>query len=274
MISEFVIEPNTGEHAITAIVEIPEEEKNSVLEWAGEDNTALMDILLLLSLFSGRDVFAGDPISQVGKPEIDGAIIRDSRVFRWGGILRTSIPYKAEAIEGDDVLKYNIGFEVTINDIYELIRSNEWQNKFSGGYYLLLVKEAFRQRNLESTFIQCWTIWEHLFAVLNRQWLSSKEIVQIRASQKIAFMLVTFALQNEIEKNIRSRIEKFVETRNRLIHFGRFPERGSIHKEAVLFIRLTEFIIVKTLNLEPSNVLNTLEDLDKFMNLADPYDIE
>ncbi len=61
--SEFDRPINTGAHAITAEVEVPAKEKKPVLEWGDKNATALDDILLLLSVFTLRDVFAApEPI--------------------------------------------------------------------------------------------------------------------------------------------------------------------------------------------------------------------
>jgi hypothetical protein len=124
---------------------------------------------------------------------------------------------------------------------------------------------AFRRQPLESSFVQCWTIWEHLFAILNRNWLSKKQIHRLPAAEKIAFLLVEYALIDEMDNYSKARIESLAEIRNRLVHFGRFPERGSVHDDAVLFIRITEFIIAKILGLLPSNVFNTVEKLEDFL---------
>jgi hypothetical protein len=56
-----------------------------------------------------------------------------------------------------------------------------------------------------------------------------------------------------------------VNARNHLVHRGRFPSGAAVTKDAELFIRLTEFVLAKILDLYPSNVFNTLEELDRFM---------
>lgn len=259
--SEFKISPNTGKHAVTGFVNLPIPEPTATLEWSGELNTALMDILLLLSLFTGREVFAGEPETEGFGPE--AVITRDPRVYKWGGILRASPVFKANS---DEPYSCNIGFENTINRVYELIRSQKWQQKYRGGYFLFLARQAFQQQILESAFIQCWTIWEHLFAILNQSWLSSQKIRTLSSTEKIAFLLVNFAFTNEVDSRSAKRIESLAEIRNRLIHFGRFPERGDVHDNALFFIRLTEFLITTILELTPSNVFNTIEKLETFLN--------
>ncbi len=129
----------------------------------------------------------------------------------------------------------------------------------------MLAKYAFRRQILESSFIQCWTIWEHLFAVLNRKWLSKEDIIRLSSYEKVSFLLVNYALTDEINKSARERIKSLAEIRNKLIHFGRFPKRDTVHKDAELFIRLTEFILAKVLELSPSNLFNTVEKLEEFL---------
>jgi hypothetical protein len=264
-ISEFSEEPNTGTHSLTAFVELPDSEEEAVLDWSGSNNTALMDILLLLALFTGRDVFSLKAQNSKQIKNNRDVIIADPRIYSWGGVLRCSIPYKQQPIEPEP-LSYDIGFEEGINQIYKLIRSDGWQKEYTRGYYLFLAKMAFHRQNVESSFVQCWTIWEHLFAILNRQWLSDRQIQLMSSVEKISFLLVKFALTGETNNASRKRIETLAEIRNRLVHFGMFPEHGSVHDDAILFIRLTEFVIAKTLELSPSNVFNTVEALEKFLS--------
>jgi len=72
-------------------------------------------------------------------------------------------------------------------------------------------------------------------------------------------------LKGEINKSEKERINSLAKIRNRLVHFGHFPESNSVYDDAVLFIRLTEFIIAKTLGLGPSNMFNTIEGLEDFL---------
>ncbi len=157
--SEFQFRLNTGNHAITAYVDLPEREEKSVIKQP--DSTALSDVLLLLSIFTGRDVFTVD---NARADSNDSVIIADHRVYAWGGVLMTSILYKNQPITDDEPHGYNIGFEEGINQIYTLVRSEDWQHKYKGGYFLVLAQQAFRRQPLETAFTQCWTIWEHLFS--------------------------------------------------------------------------------------------------------------
>ena len=260
--SEFKIRPNAGNHAVTAYVDLSEREEKSVLKQHGSDNIALSDALLLLSIFTSRDVFMVDNASNVGKYRIFTA---DPRVYDWGGVLITSIPYKREPIPDDEPHGYNIGFEGGLNQVYVLIRSEDWQRKYQGGHFLVLANQAFRCQPLETAYTQCWTIWEHLFTVHNDRWLSDEQLRRLHSTEKIAFFLVEYALKGEIDKSEKGRINSLAEIRNKLVHFGQFPKRGSVYRDARLFIRLTEFIIAKTLGLEPSNVFNTMEELEDFL---------
>ena len=263
---EFEITANTGQHVFTAYVELPEKEDEAILEWTGSDNTALSDILLLLSIFDRRDVFALED-----SDSNPGVILADPRQNQWGGVLACSIPYKEQPTPpGSEGFGYDIGHEEGLDQIYALMRTEEWQRKYERGYFLFLAKQAFHRQSLEAAFAQCWTIWEHLFTVHNRNWLSTKQIHQLDSSEKIAFILTEYALKGEIDELSRKRIRSLAEIRNRLIHFGRFPERGAVHDNAVLFIRLTEFVIAKILGLSPSNVFNTVEKLEAFLAQVSP----
>jgi hypothetical protein len=258
--SEFRILPTMGEHTITAFVELPEQEDKAVLEWSNPGATALADVLLLLSIFSGRDVFLAE------SNNADGVYLADPRIYHGSGVLNASIPYKASHTDPKKLeIAYDIGREEGLNQVYALIRSEEWLQKYRRGYFLFLAQQAFYEQPIESAFTQCWTLWEHLFAILNQNWLSAKQIQQLDASEKIAFILTEFALKGEINDQSRKRIKSLAEIRNRLIHFGRFPERDEVYDDAVLFIRLTEFVIAKILGLSPSNVFNTTEKLEKFL---------
>ena len=256
---EFQIRANTGNHAATAYVDLPEREEKPVIKRLG--STALSDILLFLSIFTGRDVFTVDNASDGSG---DRSIIADPRVYDWGGVLITSIPYKNQPIPDDEPHGYNIGFEEGLNQVYSLVRSEDWQRKYKGGYFLILAQQAFRHQPLETAFTQCWTIWEHLFSILNSNWLSSKQIRQISSFEKIAFLLVAYALKNEIDDSAKGRIKSLAEIRNRLIHFGYFPD-NAIQDDAVMFTELTEFVVAKILGLSPSGALDTMAKLEDFL---------
>lgn len=178
--------------------------------------------------------------------------------------MRCSIPYKNKPIPDDEPYGYDIGFEEGINQVYSLVRSEDWQRKYKGGYFLILAQQAFRRQPLETAFTQCWTIWEHLFSILNSNWLSSKQIRQISSFEKIAFLLVAYALKNEIDDSARGRIKSLAKIRNRLIHFGYFPD-NAIQDDAVMFTELTEFVVAKILGLSPSGALDTMAKLEDFL---------
>ena len=256
---EFQIRRNTGNHAVTAYVDIPEREEKPVIKQF--ESTALSDILLLLSIFTRRDVFIVDNASDGGSDEV---IIADPRFYDWGGVLITSLPYKNKPIPDDEPHGYNIGFEEGLNQVYTLVRSEDWQRKYKEGYFLILAQQAFRCQPLETAFTQCWTIWEHLFSIHNDCWLSKEQLIRLPSTEKIAFLLVEYALKGEIDKSKKGRIFSLADIRNKLVHFGRVPEGSSVD-DAKLFIRLTEFIIAKILGLEPSNVFNTIKELEDFL---------
>lgn len=261
--SEFNIQQNTGTHALTAYVQIAASEEKSMLDWSDSGATALLDIILLLSLFTGRDVAV---VNKDIKLNEDGILIGDPRSWPYGGILKCSIPYEGKIIDDNAPYEWNIGFEKGLNKIYNLMQSNEWKNTYKGGYFLFLARMAFRADMLEIAFAQCWAVWEHLFSILNSNWMSKEQILRMPAREKISFILVHFGFLDKVEKEQARKIDnELVKTRNRLIHFGKFPD-GKFTNHAKVFIRLTESIIAKSLELVPSNVFNTKENLDRFFD--------
>jgi hypothetical protein len=90
-------------------------------------------------------------------------------------------------------------------------------------------------------------------------------IRNIKSSEKIAFLLVTYAVRADLQEKEKARLESLASIRNRLLHFGQFPEQKSTIDDAVLFVRMTEMIVAKTLGLTPSPIFNTLEKLEEFI---------
>lgn len=262
--SEFIFEPNNGVHAVTAFVERPNCEEEAVLPWGATGrHIALDDVLLLLSIFTSRDVFVRVEIVQ----GLDTALSHDPRLHPGGGQLRVSIPHKSVALVTDDFPnRCDIGFEEGLNNVYSLIRSDEWQKKNANGALLFLAWDAFRSHGLASRFTQCWTIWEHVFALHNQAWLGREDIAHMAAREKIAFVLVEYGFSEQVARH--KQLKTLADIRNRLVHFGRFPETTepfSLMNQAWLFINLTELLIAKILGLSPSNVLNTQEKWDAFL---------
>ena len=123
--------PNVGEHIITATVETPQIEEKSVFMWVFKKSKAIRDILLLLGLFTGREVFA--VIQNNNELKREALTKSDSREYLWGKIIKNALGNQLD--EG-------------INRIYTLIRDNEWQNKYSNGFYLLLLNASLKKQIL------------------------------------------------------------------------------------------------------------------------------
>ena len=115
---------------------------------------------------------------------------------------------------------------------------------------------------IETSFILCWTIWEHLFALHNVN-LNDKEIHIISGYDKIKYIAKEYNVVKDLSSKT-NRIKKLCECRNRIIHVGKFPEDNkkkdasltnynlnSYENEVEKFIYATEALIAKTLNLKP-----------------------
>lgn len=272
--SEFNTEVQTGSHQITATVEIPQKQKKSILLWERKDMTQLDDVLFLLTIFTGRNVFKKDWEDKKGM-----AIMADHRMHHWGAQLHLSLEHESvfkhrdtgelktlEELKGQPRYAYNqvnIGFEKNINKVLKTIASKRWQDEYEGGYFLFLFRSAVQRQIQESSFIACWTIWEHIFAIKNRKWLDDKSIVQMGGDKKIAFILNHYFLK-KLDSTSRKNIQRINQTRNRLIHFG-IKTKQIDYEEIQMFIRLTEQLMAIILELSPSNVFNSFEKLESFL---------
>ena len=224
---------NYGGHAITAEVITPTPEPRAILKWGKQGVTHLDDILLLFSLFTGRHVWKKEGENTI--------IVADHRKYMHWEVLRQGLP---AIFDNDKVPRIDIGFEPGINRVIQYISDDKWSKKYRNGHYLFLANHAFRRQILETQFSLCYTIWEHLFSVHNDSWLEKKSIHRISGEEKMAFMLSEYRIQ----KDDSPPSKEIVQTRNRLIHFGMFPNKESI-KYAEKFIKTTERLIGRTLGL-------------------------
>jgi len=272
--SEFPIEPNTGTNRQTATVEVPDREESAILPWARESKfTKLQDVLLFLTLFTGRNVFTLNP------GEEKYPLRPDPRGHFWGGQFRLSAQrdtrwrhkttgeFKSEEeMKGVPVFDYdyiNFGLERTICALLDTVNSKSWREKYGTGYFIFTFRQIVKQEILEQAFLLSWTLWEHFFALHQRHWLDDKSIEQISGDKKIAFILHYYFGQ-KINDFARGRIKRLTKARNRLVHFGPIPENVDI-EEIKMFIRLTEQLMSIVLGLEPSNALNSFDQLQNFL---------
>lgn len=248
-VHEFDIDINFGEHNVTAEVSCPEPEPAPLLKWGTSSATHLSDILLMLSLFTLRHVWPQETEQ--------GAVIADHRTYQHGWALPGGLPFLEQKL---DAMRINGGFEPGINRILKLIATKEWQALYRGGHYLMLANHAFRRQIIETTFLLCWTIWEHLFVLHNNDWLDKQSIHRLSGREKIAFVLSRYGLQGEANIADSPSIGELENVRNRLIHFGMFPEKKSIDK-ATTFVKWTEYLVARTLGLYSTE---SFESLEKF----------
>ena len=260
-IREFVVPLNTGEHAETAYVKIHGKEQSSVLEWR-KDKTALDDILLLLSMFTGRHVFTIEEDFNNEKEIIKA----DPRLASFGKILRASLPLEIKMIDCKDigVQERKVGLGLGIEKAYKLIQSNEWKEKYNNGYFLFFARNAFKTDYIDLAFIQCWTIWEHLYSLHNIKCKSEDKIRRMDSFKKISYLVREYELCKHVKGFNKKEIEEIKGIRNRLIHYGKYPkekENSEMDKLCLLFIHLTEIIVALILGLVPLEPYNTIEGL-------------
>jgi hypothetical protein len=274
---EFTIKLNTGTHQGTALVEIPDSEDAAILPWDKEGGfKKLQDVLLLLSLFRGRNIFALNP----GEEKFP--LRPDPRRHFYGGQFRLSVRHddrwrnkSTGEIIGDDKMagrnvydytRYDLGVESTVNEVIATISSKAWLEKFDGGYILFLFRQAIGQNYIEPAFMLCWTIWEHLFATDNRKWLDSAAIEQMSGDKKVSYIINKYLLVS-IDEKARKEIKRIAQARNRLVHYGKKADNVEF-KEMELFIRLTEQVMAIVLGLQPSNAFNSFERLNALLKAS------
>jgi len=264
--SEFSIRPNTGSHQITAYVTPPATEPAPALAWEGE-HTQLSDVTLLLSIFTGRHVFHVD--SPLGENEI---LISDHRKYKYGGVLECSPNFEeVEEITGDEWWQrehHDIGFERTINETLQLIRSREWQERYKGGHFLFLYQSAMEKRYAAEVFTQCWTIWSHIFGIENIGNYTEAQIRRSAESDRIKYVLEEY-FYDPLDRAANAKIEIMAKARHRIVHFGKKSDDVS-YDDLELFIRATEALIAKIFGLQPSNLYNTSERLSRYFGQLVP----
>jgi len=261
----------TGSHQITAIVNIPEREEKARLPFENKSLTKLYDILIFLSLLIGRNIFVKD-----WKDELP--IVADYRQHTIaGGQLRLSVPFvqKYKNTETGELLENpngipieNLefilqGLDTTIEKIITHISTKEWFEKYDDGYFLFTYKNMVQWQNIESCFVSAWTIWESLFSIENRKWMSEQDIYNAKAELKIAYILQKYfgiSLGSKSRQNVRL----LVNARNRIVHFGKMSDKIKI-PEMKTFIQATDQIVAAILGLKPNNALNSLEYIKKII---------
>ncbi len=263
----------TGSHQITATVEIPDVEQQAVLMWADQEPKRILDVLLLLSIFTGRNVFVKNWEEDEGV-----AILQDHRQHHFGGELILSLPTESrwrhrhegtlhteKEIQGKPLWDYdqlNIGFEKGLNNVLDLISSKDWQKTYEGGYFLFLYRQAIQRQILETSFIVSWSIWEHLFTLHNKNWLDESSIQKMGGKEKITFVYNKYLGS---PSQVSSEIEPLAKARNRIIHYGIKPT-GTDNDSMERFVRMTERLMAIILGLRPSYVLDGVERLRKTLN--------
>jgi hypothetical protein len=256
MFYEFDMPATFGTHAVTATVDSPTPESEPLLHW-GRNATRLDDILLLLSLFTMRNVW-------LQPPEPHGGIVGEHRQYDYGWGLRKGLP---RVWVEDHGRRHDVGFAPGLQAVLERMKTSEWQAAFGRGHYLFLANQAFRRQTLESTFLLCWSIWEHLFSICNSGWMNDASIRRLSGEEKAAFVLERFALASVVGDADRSLLRKVAEARNRVIHFGKLPESTTRSDDAVdmvaRFVRWTEYLVAVTLGLYAETPALSVEAFDE-----------
>jgi len=245
----------TGQHQVTGSVLLPDNEPPAALAWGHPDPTGLDDILLLLSIFTGRKVFALDPNVD------DGPIIADPREFQYGGGVGLSLGQVSRP--GEFGLDYARNLSAGTSEVLALIGSDAWRSAYGEGKFLFLFLAACQRQISESSFLLCWAIWEHLFRLRNEHWLSRGSLRRMDTREKIHFLLTEYGVRGKISSDDAKSVDRMARIRHALVHDAGF-EKDEDAGAADLFVRLTEYIIAKVLGLEPSEVFSPRERFERY----------
>ncbi len=257
-VGEFEISYSTGEHMITATVESPPNEHQSPLAH-GQPVTILEDLLLILSLFTGREVFSTE--NNYIKCDVPVAIARDFRPYLGYQSLGVSIP--ARMFEGDGEPPCDVGFEEGLERVLKHIHNKEWLEKFEQGIILFIARQIFTFQVLEKAFLMAYVLWEHVFYMEKRTTLSEKQIKDTDGAQKVRFLLERYGFTPKLNGEQKTSIyESLTQTRNNLVHYGMFRQKEHEQHDAIQFVELTTRLLAKILGLEPADAKNTQEWLE------------
>ncbi|MBN2258839.1 MAG: hypothetical protein JW704_13665 [Anaerolineaceae bacterium] len=260
--SEFKKIIHTGIHAITAKVVIPQKENKPVIKSRNNDATELDDLMLLLSIFTLRDVFSSNEPVMPGK----AAITADPRVYNFG--IRSAI--RNERVRDENGNECNVGLQRGLESVVRLIRSTSWQKEYEKGRFLILFQAACRPQILETSFLTCWTICEILFRLHNKLRLSDIQIRNMRSLEKIAYVLTKYEIKKSLDDKEKKGLLRFKNIRNTLVHAGRFID-DKAKKDAELFIRVTIKIIARILDL---NAVDSYGAQDDFIERLRGKDVD
>ena len=155
-----------------------QKEKPSVLY---DKKTELDDICLLLSFFFGYDIYSSDKTNQ--------CTYTDCRHFTFNTISDCII----ETYSG-------IPYYRAFKKILTIIKKDSWLYKYNNGSHLKLLKEALKQQSRESKYMNFFIIWEHLFYLLNKSWMTENQMKRISAKEKLSFLLVYYDFDYNTEE--------------------------------------------------------------------------
>lgn len=265
----------TGSHQITAIIKTPDIEKPTILPYENKELTTLYDVLFFVSIFTGRNVFLHNwegelPITADHRPHTAcGGQLRLSlttkresvfRVKKTGEIIDTQ---STKDIPIWDLEYVSLDFDKDIEDIITHISQEQWKKRYDDGYFLFLYYSMVQWQTIESSFLTAWTIWESLFSIENRMWLSEDDLRNTKAEAKISYVINKY-FNIDLDAKSRENIRSLVSARNRLLHFGK-TSASIKSSEMKMFIWTTDQIIAIILGLTPNNILNSRENLEKFL---------
>ncbi len=246
-----------GVHAITAIMEVPKNQKKAILPWQDPNDPKspkeYLDILLILSLLTGRNVFAKtwddkkmtqileDPRKHRGQFWHHCDCVGKARNLKTGDVI-DEVKYYDMKASCFDWVQFDAGLEISSNKILATLRDESWQKTYDNGSFLFIFSQSLHYQRIESAFMLSWSIWEHLFTLHNRSWLDANQIERMSGKDKYAFVREKYF--GDVAKG-KELLKELTQVRNRLMHFGFMPD-GVVTKQSQSvnrFFRDTERLV-------------------------------
>lgn len=240
---------NTCNMHITARVTLPSRQRDSVLFRGGRlddrwKRKFIEDILILMSILISRKV-----------------VLRCHRVYRffptWAGLHCEEVARDSASLR--DYLA------VAIPEIL----GRDWQRRFVDGFHVRTFYNFSDITNAEARYLADITIWEFLYYCENKTILTYDQLVRKSLNAKLNFLLKTYLIPSH--KKIRhNQLDVFVHLRNQLSHNGKLPIENPKSRFRTLnwngckaymdlFKRLTQALVLKTLNIDARKTLGMTE---------------
>ncbi len=147
-----------------------------------------------------------------------------------------------------------------------VVRNDAWKIKFDNGFHIRAFYNASNIFVTEPRFLADVTIWEYMYYCHHRE-MEFNKLTHISLNTKINYLVKQY-LANNCSSIPEERLRIFSDLRNQLSHYGKLPIEnpkspfrtigGGCEEYLQLFKRLTQALVLKTLNIDAIQQMSTL----------------